>query len=317
MYKATQRIFQVFALFLFAISSVHAQSGLTAIDGNWYSTKWKYGYTLQNGVGTATSTNSPNFKVGQNIIQLTASSSNTFSGRQIYTDGKFYSVKATLQSDGRLYFEGEKNAKWVMERVSASSQQGFQFPLELQGTYAYPNRGYEYRGNDFACPSNAYDLRIRKDELNANEFNCKIIGKPTGTNGRYTIPVQCSSESGSKKSNVLIDLNDRDSKLTYDKVEYVRCAPDFNQPVQTVKAKLPNFCRDEDLIGGPKKIYNNKELTRLNRDMDSGGYVFTPHKELKVGGKTVYEGSVSILRNGRDVQGIYFIDANEWANVCK
>lgn len=316
MYKATKKIFQLFALFILVISSAHSQSGLAALDGNWTSEKWKYGYTLQNGMGIATSTNSPNFKVGQNIIQLTATSNNTFSGRQVYTDGKFYNVKAILQSDGRLYFEGEKNAKWVMERVAITSQEGFQFPSELQGKYDYPNRS-DYQGKNIACESEWTDLTIQKNELNANEFRCKIIGKATGANGRYNVPVQCSSEGGSKKSNVLIELNDRDTKLTYDKIEYVRCAANFNQPAQTIKAKLPNLCRDEDQVGGPKKIYSNKELTRLNRDMNSSGSVFSPHKELKVDNKTVYEGSVSNFANGREVPGIYFIDAKEWGSVCK
>lgn len=101
----------------FLFVTINANAQLSALDGNWYSKQWKYGYVLKNGIGTATSTNSPNFQVGQNIIQLTATSNTTFTGRQVYTDGKFYNVNARLQSDGRLYFEGEKNAKWVMERV--------------------------------------------------------------------------------------------------------------------------------------------------------------------------------------------------------
>lgn len=97
--------------FSFLLASTHANAQLAALDGNWYSKQWKYGYVLKNGVGTATSTNSPNFQVGQNIIQLTAISNTTFTGRQVYTDGKFYKINARLESDGRLYFEGEKNAK--------------------------------------------------------------------------------------------------------------------------------------------------------------------------------------------------------------
>jgi hypothetical protein len=93
-----------------------SESWLKQLDGNWSSKEWKYGYQLKNGVGIATATNSPNFRVGQKIIQLTAKSATSFVGQQVYTDGKFYNVKVTLQPDGRLYFEGEKNAKWYMER---------------------------------------------------------------------------------------------------------------------------------------------------------------------------------------------------------
>lgn len=117
------RLFQRALLaFSFLIVAVNSNAQLAVLDGNWYSTQWKYGYVLKDGVGMATSTNSPNFQVGQNIIQLTATSPNTFTGQQVYTDGKFYKVNAKLQADGRLYFEGEKNAKWVMDRIGAAPQ---------------------------------------------------------------------------------------------------------------------------------------------------------------------------------------------------
>jgi len=106
----------------FFIVTINANAQLAMLDGNWYSKQWGYGYTLKNGVGIATSTNSPNFQVGQNIIQLSATSATTFSGQQVYTDGKFYRVSVRLQADGRLYFEGEKNAKWVMDRVVVAPQ---------------------------------------------------------------------------------------------------------------------------------------------------------------------------------------------------
>jgi uncharacterized protein len=101
----------------------HLDAGdlISELDGNWYSAQWKYGYVMKNGVGVATSTNSPNFKVGQQIIELAPSSHTSFSGRQVYTDGKFYNVEAQL-INGKLHFHGEKNAKWVMERVGGASQ---------------------------------------------------------------------------------------------------------------------------------------------------------------------------------------------------
>ena len=116
------KVLQVLAITLLWVTSASSQSSIQRLDGNWYSPQWGYGYTLKNGVGIATSTNSPNFQVGQNIIQLSATSALTFSGQQVYTDGKFYRVSVILQPDGRLYFEGEKNAKWLMERVTAAPQ---------------------------------------------------------------------------------------------------------------------------------------------------------------------------------------------------
>lgn len=120
--QAILRISQAITILFCVLSSAYAQGALEAIDGSWYSTQWKYGYVLKNGVGTATSTNSPNFQVGQKIIELTATSPTTFTGRQIYTDGKFYNVSAKLEADGRLVFQGEKNAKWVMDRIKNSNE---------------------------------------------------------------------------------------------------------------------------------------------------------------------------------------------------
>ncbi len=95
-------------------------SALRNLDGDWYSYKWKYGYTLKDGIGYATVTNTPNFEVGQEIIRLTMVGNNTFSGENIYSDGKFYKVKVTLQADGKLFFEGEKNVNWTMDRIKIS-----------------------------------------------------------------------------------------------------------------------------------------------------------------------------------------------------
>lgn len=125
-------LFKVALALLLTISVVHAQSAINNIDGQWYSPEWRYGYVLRNGVGTATSTNSPNFQVGQNIIQLTATSANTFTGRQVYMDGRFYNVNATLLSDGRLYFSGEKNVQWAMQRVGGTQNNNAQPGLNAQ-----------------------------------------------------------------------------------------------------------------------------------------------------------------------------------------
>jgi hypothetical protein len=95
-------------------------NGIERLNGEWYSYQWKYGYTLDNGKGYATVTNSPNFETGQEIVRLTPVSRDSFVGENVYKDGKFYKVKVTLQSDGTLFFEGEKNVKWTMTRISSS-----------------------------------------------------------------------------------------------------------------------------------------------------------------------------------------------------
>ena len=122
MFSKLSKIAKILSLWIIVASAANAQSAMQNLDGHWYSAEWKYGYVLKNGIGTATSTNSPNFQVGQNIIQLTSTSASTFSGQQVYTDGRFYNVNARLLSDGRLYFEGEKNVQWTMQRVGSTPQ---------------------------------------------------------------------------------------------------------------------------------------------------------------------------------------------------
>jgi uncharacterized protein len=97
-------------------------SDLRQIDGVWYSNEWKYGYSLNNGVGVATSTNSTKFNVGDRIVFLTHIGDNLYEGRQIYKDGNFYKVRVKLQADGRLFFQGEKNVSWLMDRVAAAPE---------------------------------------------------------------------------------------------------------------------------------------------------------------------------------------------------
>lgn len=93
-----------------------ATGPVATLNGNWVSTKWKYGYTLQDGLGTATATNSAKFKVGDEIIFLRATGKNTFEGEQVYQDGKFHPITANLLPDGRLQFKGDKNITWIMDR---------------------------------------------------------------------------------------------------------------------------------------------------------------------------------------------------------
>lgn len=100
---------------------VNIAQGIAALDGVWHSNQWKYGYELKNGVGHATQSNSPTFAPGDRIIELTYVAPGEYVGRQIYRDGKFYRVTATLKTDGRLYFQGDKNVSWTMDRIQRSA----------------------------------------------------------------------------------------------------------------------------------------------------------------------------------------------------
>ena len=94
-----------------------AASPNRAFDGHWYSPEWKYGYRLQDGVGIASSTNSPRFNVGDVIIRIRAVAPRVFEGEQVYRDGRWYRIRGELRSDGRIYILGEKNVSWHMERI--------------------------------------------------------------------------------------------------------------------------------------------------------------------------------------------------------
>jgi len=98
-------------------SQANLAQGIAAIDGVWQSNQWKYGYELKNGIGHATQSNSPNFAPGDRIIELNYVAPGEYVGKQIYRDGKFYRVTASLRTDGRLYFQGEKNVTWTMDRI--------------------------------------------------------------------------------------------------------------------------------------------------------------------------------------------------------
>jgi hypothetical protein len=86
-------------------------------DGHWYSPEWKYSYRLVDGIGTATTSNSPTFRPGDIIIGIRADGPDTFSGEQIYRDGRWYKIKGHLRGDGQIYIQGEKNVRWTMTRI--------------------------------------------------------------------------------------------------------------------------------------------------------------------------------------------------------
>lgn len=179
----------------------HLDAGdlISELDGNWYSPQWKYGYVMKNGVGTATSTNSPNFKVGQQIIELAPSSHTSFSGKQVYTDGKFYNVEAQL-INGKLHFQGEKNAKWVMERVGGASQAAPNNPASPQVTQSAPTRpaatsgGGEVGDKLFVTAPRAAPIHVSKG--GTRYWACNGMVSPKLINIIYQELVQFSNDEG-------------------------------------------------------------------------------------------------------------------------
>jgi hypothetical protein len=139
-------------------ASKDKQSTLRNLDGDWYSYKWKYGYTLKDGIGYATITNTSNYAVGQEIVRLTSVGDKTFTGESIHSDGKIYKVNVTLQSDGRLFFEDEKNVQWAMERIKIADLVQIKQKLLL---------------NTDASPTPSASDQLHKDKKISSKFNQK------------------------------------------------------------------------------------------------------------------------------------------------
>ena len=172
---------------------------LAELDGNWYSSQWKYGYVMKDGVGIATSTNSPNFKVGQKIIELRPSSHTSYSGQQVYTDGKFYNIEAQL-INGKLHFQGEKNAKWVMERVGGGSQSAPSSPPSPQVAQPAPSRpaaassGGEVGDKLFVTAPRAAPIHVSKG--GTRYWSCNGMVSPKLIDIIYQELVQFSNDEG-------------------------------------------------------------------------------------------------------------------------
>ena len=174
---------------LLTTAVAQSQTALKNLDGHWYSPEWRYGYVLRNGVGTATSTNSPNFQVGQNIIQLTATSATTFTGRQVYMDGRFYNVNVTLLPDGRLYFSGEKNVQWIMQRVGGTQNNNVTPSLNPQQEAERRQRIQVERERQNAAQTLAKICPALEQRMRKIKKSCEMAGNPS-----YCINARMQSE---------------------------------------------------------------------------------------------------------------------------
>ena len=99
-------------------------------NGDWLSEELGYGFRIQGSTGIAIQSNSPNFKVGEEILRFKATGANIFTGEQICTDGRFYSVTGTLRSDDTMgmTIKGCAPQNWTMRKKtkteSTASTQG-------------------------------------------------------------------------------------------------------------------------------------------------------------------------------------------------
>jgi hypothetical protein len=113
----------------------HSQSD-AGLDGEWITyppNAWKYGFRISGDIGVATISNSPKYKVGDDILRITKTSPTTFHGHQICTDGNFYPVTGTLLQDGRLEMQisGCYPTNWMMVRKQSKNLATEVLPIPL------------------------------------------------------------------------------------------------------------------------------------------------------------------------------------------
>lgn len=217
-----------FLKFLACLMSIHSfafAADINQIDGEWYSYKWKYGYTLKNGKGAATITNSPLFKIGQEIVRLKAIGKDSFVGENVYKDGAFYKVKVTLQPSGKLLFEGEKNAKWEMEKIDseklATLKKSKNLPENMVGNY-YPNNPKEC---DINVDGFETLLQVDVSDLNFGAIASCYVEKIVDKNSFLEVTTSCSNEGViDERSSAKFKLSQTEkNSINLDGKKYKRC----------------------------------------------------------------------------------------------
>lgn len=211
-----------------------------------------------------------------------------------------------------------------------------ELPPEVRGQFVYPQ-------DADACQYQNYALTMSASTIEANEFSCKV-NRVTPQGQGYTVNATCSSEDGKSTKNKALKTDG--NALIFDNVRYLRCdstmplaaaqsapAGAVNNAPQAVPvqgtaaavapakaddiAKLPAACRDDNLKGGPKRIYTDAALKRPSKDFDSSGTGFIPQQSVTAGIHPAYRGTIFALSNGRDYPGQFYINANEWSGLCQ
>lgn len=217
--------FKQFGLAVLLLNSIAFASDITQLDGDWYSFKWKYGYTLKNGRGVATITNSPLFEVGQEIVRLKAVGKDSFVGENIYKDGAFYKVKVTLQPNGKLLFEGQKNVKWEMEKIDADKlatlKKSKNLPESMLGNY--------YLNNPKECDVNLEGfetlLQLNISNVAFGAIASCYIEKIVDKNSLLEVTTSCASEGGVDERSIAkfkLSQSEKNS-VNLDGKKYKRC----------------------------------------------------------------------------------------------
>ena len=196
-------------------------------------------------------------------------------------------------------------------------------PAELRGQFIYPS-------DPEACKYQNYALTVTASVIEANEFACKV-NRVSRQGADYVVNATCSSEDGRATKNMKMRVEG--GALVMGATRYLRCdgakpaAAAVSTPVESAQPaaapapegapKLPGVCRDDDLKGGPKKIYADAALKRVSKDHDSSGMGFLPQQAIVAGIHPAFRGTIFSLRTGRDAPGVFYVNANEWRGLCQ
>ena len=90
-------------------------SPLYILDGQWFSTRFQYGFEIKDGIGIATLSNSPKFATGDVVFRLEGLSKSEFQGEQVFTDGEWYKISGAFLDENTLEMTGGGYI-WIMSR---------------------------------------------------------------------------------------------------------------------------------------------------------------------------------------------------------
>jgi hypothetical protein len=90
-------------------------SSLLSLDGQWFSTQFRYGFKINGDIGVATQSNSSMYAPGDVILRFKRLSEREFIGEQIFTNGGWNKVSGRLLDANTLTMTGG-GVVWTMSK---------------------------------------------------------------------------------------------------------------------------------------------------------------------------------------------------------
>jgi hypothetical protein len=184
--------------------------------------------------------------------------------------------------------------------LASNSASAAEMPKDLIGNYVYPNE-------PGSCKDKNFSLIIGKSGVEANEFNCRLIGPPKGQSNRYVIPMECASEDGSSRSQTVFSITG--NKLKFDSMDYLACQSVSAVPARTFS--VAKTCQVKEGYGGVASYYDpGLKRVATDRIRDFDGYTFVKEKDVVTGSAKSMFGKL-IGMNGAVSEGSY-VHPDDW-----